>query len=145
MELSAFDIGLLVLVLSAGAWGGISGAVRVSVPFAARFGADPHVHLFGLLLLAFIGVVIFGFVTRILHGAVHAAGFGLLNRVLGLVMGTIVGGAVVWGLEAYGAEQAAVLMRGSVPAPPAKEFFEAIMGFLPRPAPQLPWWRRPWW
>ena len=133
MQLTGIDVVLLALVLTGGAWGCLAGAVRLAIPFSAvvasialvhaypevssRFEGTRTVQVVGLLLLAFIGIVIFGFLARILHGAVHVAGFGPINRllglVLGLVMGVIVGGAVVWGLETYDAPQAAVLLHGS--------------------------------
>jgi len=170
MQPTEIDIVVLFLILAGGAWGAAAGAVRVSAPFAAilagislvhaypevstRFGTSPSVQLFGLLLLAFIGVVIFGLVTRILHSAVHASGFGPVNRLLGLglglVTGTILSGAIVWGLETFGGLQGTILLRGSLLVPAVKEFFQAVMGFTQRmfPRPQeenIPWWKRPWW
>lgn len=170
MQPTEIDALLLFLVLAGGVWGLVAGAVRVAVPFAAilaaisllhtypevsrRFGTAPTGQLFGWLLLAFIAVVIFGFVSRVVHGAVHASGLGPLNRLLGvalgLVTGTILGGALVWGLETYGGMQGTLLLRGSTLAPSVKVFFEAIMGFAHRmfpssPEEPVPWWRRRWW
>ena len=169
MQPTEVDIVLLFLILAGGAWGVLAGAVRVAAPFAAilavislihaypeistRFGANATAQLFGLLLLALIGVVIFGFVTRILHSAVRASGLGPVNRLLGLGLGlatgALLGGAVAWGLETHGGVQGTILLRGSMLMPAVKAFFEAVMGLthrmFPPPEPTVPWWRRPWW
>ncbi len=170
MNPTPLDFLLLFFVLMGGAWGLIVGAVKVSGPFAlvlallslahaypgvsARFGTDPGVQFFLVLLLIFIGLIIYSFVARILHGAVHASGLGPLNRLLGvglgLVTGTVLAGAVLWGLETYGGIQGKLLLHGSVLAPAVTEFFQTVMAFterlFPRPEPETkPWWRRPLW
>ncbi|MGH7961108.1 MAG: CvpA family protein [Candidatus Binatia bacterium] len=119
---------------------------------SARFGTNPGVQFF-LLLLVFIGLVIYGFVVRALHGAVHVAGLGPLNRFLGvglgLVAGTLLAGALVWGLDTYGGMQGKLLLHGSVLTPAVTEFFQTLMAFterlFPKPEaePEKPWWKRP--
>jgi len=170
MEPAPIDAVLLFLILVGGAWGLMAGAVKVAGPFAVvlavvtlthaypevstRFGTDPGVQFFLLLLLGFIGLVIYGFVVRILNGAVHTIGLGPLNRAaglgIGLVTGTILAGALVWALKTHGGLQGRVLLGGSVLAPVVSEFFEAVMAFtqrlFPRPGPEKePWWRRALW
>jgi len=170
MNPTPIDIGLLLCILAGGAWGLIAGAVKVAGPFAlilalvtlthaypeisTRFGTDPLVQFFFLLLLGFIGLVIYGFVVRILQGAVRTSGLGPFNRViglgLGLVTGTILAGLFVWGLNTYGGIQGKILLYGSVLAPVVSEFFQVVMAFTQRlfPRPQSvkePWWKRTLW
>lgn len=170
MELTWIDAVLLALVLLGGAWGLMAGAVKISAPSAlilalitllhtypdisTRFSTAPIVQFFCLLLLGFIGLVVYGFVVRILQGAVRTSGLGPLNWLIGLgiglVTGTILAGALAWGLETYGGLQGRMLLRGSILAPAVTEFFQAVMAFtsrlFTRPEPEKePWWKRSLW
>jgi len=170
VELTTIDAVLLCLVLVGGTWGLVVGAVRVAGPFAllvalltlihaypeisTRLGPHPTVRFFLPLLVAFIGLVVYGFVAHILHGAVQLSRLGLLNRLmglgLGLVTGTVLAGALVWWLKTHGGIYGLVLLRGTALAPVAAEFFQTVMAFtqrlFPRPQPeQEPWWKRSLW
>ncbi len=170
MNATAIDIVILFLVLIGGALGLMAGAIRLVGPFAlvlalatlfrsypqisGLFGGEAGVRFFLYLLLIFIALVIFGFVIRILHGAVRASGLSPLDRLLGVVLGLILGsllaGGVVWGLETYGTGEAKALLQGAKLAPAALEFFNQVMAFTQRlfPTPESskePWWKRPLW
>lgn len=170
MELTPIDIVLLFLILGSGIYGLLAGAVKLTWPFAlilalimlthaypgisARFGADPAVNFFLYLFLAFLGLVVYACVVRLVHGAVHASGLGPLNRllggVLGLVTGTTMAGLLVWGLQTYGGIQGRVLLHGSSLAPAVSEFLQAMLAFTSRLFPRMeaekePWWKRAWW
>jgi uncharacterized membrane protein required for colicin V production len=170
MGLTAIDGVLVLLVLAGGAWGLVAGAVKVAGPFAllvalltlvhvypdlaTRFGIHPAVRFFLPLLMGFIGLVLYGFVAHILHRAIQVSPLGPLNHLtgllLGLVTGTILAGALVWGLNTYGGIGGMVLLHNSVMAPVISEFFRAVMAFtqrlFPRPEPaKEPWWKKPLW
>jgi uncharacterized membrane protein required for colicin V production len=172
MELTVLDAVLLGLVLVGGAWGLVVGALRVAGPLAllvavltlvhaypelsTRLGAHPTVRFFLPLLVGFVGVVVYGFVAHLLRGALRWSPLGFLNRLLGLglglVTGTILAGALVWGLKTYGGLSGMMLLHGSTVAPATAEFFRTVMActqrLFPRPDPgpeQVPWWKRPLW
>ncbi len=169
MELTPIDIILLFLILGSGMYGLLAGAIKLTGPFAlilalimlthaypgvsAHFGTDPAVNFFLYLFLAFIGLVVYACVVRLVHGAVHASGLGPLNRllggVLGLVTGTTMAGLLVWGLQTYGGIQGRVLLHGSILAPAVSEFLQAMLAFTGRLFPRMevekePWWKRVW-
>lgn len=171
MQLMPFDFAVIAIVTMSALWGLLIGAVRAAAPFAvllaavtllhaypevsSQFGTGLTMQLVLMLLLAFIALIIYGFVIRILHGAVRATGFGPLDRlfgmVLGLVTGTLLGGALVWALQTYNGLRGAYLLSGSVLAPAVLQFFQALMAFSERIFPHPsgptnePWWKRPLW
>jgi len=170
MALTAIDAALLGLVLVGGVWGLVVGALRVAGPLAVlvalltlvhaypdlstRLGAHPTVGFFLPLLAGFVGVVVYGFMARVLQGAVQLSRLGLLQRLLGLglglVTGTILAGALVWGLKTYGGLSGLLLLPGSRVAPVTLEFFRTVMActqrFFPLPASEpVPWWKRSLW
>jgi hypothetical protein len=158
-------------VLVGGIWGLVVGALRVAGPLAllvalltlvhaypelsTRLGANPTVRFFLPLLVGFVGVVVYGFVAHLLRGALRWSPLGFFNRLLGLglVTGTILAGALVWGLKTYGGISGMMLLHGSTVAPPTAAFFRTVMActqrLFPRPesgppGPE-PWWKRPLW
>lgn len=166
--MTTFDQLLIVVVLAGGVWGLLAGAVRISIPFvlvtvgvsilyaypriSALFkGPDPVVKVFLYLLIFFIGLVIFGFLTRIIRNAVTATGLGLLDKISGLALGLITGallaGSLTWGIETYGDGKWLSLLKDSQISPSALTFFRHIMAFTDRlfPQPEKPWWERPLW
>lgn len=171
MQLTPFDLAVIALVIMSALWGLLVGAIRAAAPFAvllasvslvhaypdvsSQFGSGLTMQLVLILLLAFIALVIYGFVIRILHGAIRSTGFGPLDRLfgmlLGLVTGTLLGGALVWALQTYNGLRGAYLLSGSVLAPAVLQFFQALMVFSERifPHPSRPtnepWWKRPLW
>ena len=170
MELTAIDAVLVVLVVAGGIWGLVAGGVKVAGPLAllvavltlihaypelsTRFGAHPPVQFFLPLLVCFTGLVVYGFVGHILHGAVQLSRLGPLNRLLGLglglVTGTVLAGGAVWGLNTYGGIWGMLLLRNSAMAPVIADFFQVMMGFtqrlFPQPEPaKVPWWKRSLW
>jgi uncharacterized membrane protein required for colicin V production len=170
MDIASVDLILVVLVIAGALWGLSAGAIRVVVPFtaalaaitlvhvypdvSARFGTTPRIQFFLLLLLlAFVGLLIFGIVIRALQGVVQAGGLGPINRLVGLALGLVSGammaGALVWWIQTYSGPQAKSLLNGSALAPPLLEFFNSIMAltghFVPRAKPAEPWWKRSLW
>lgn len=157
MEPTPVDMILAFLILAGGVWGLTAGAIQVSGPLAlilalatlthaypdisTRFGTGPPVHqFFPFLLLVFIGLVIYGFMARILYGAMRAGGLGPLNRIaglgLGLVIGTILAGALIEGLKNYGGVHGILLLRGSALAPAVLEFSRELVAFTQRLFPR---------
>lgn len=169
MELTGIDVVLLGLMLAGGACGLTVGAVRVAGPFAVlvalltlvhaypelstRLGTHPTARLFLPLLAGFVGLVVYGFVVRILLGAVPASpgiSSRLLGLGLGLTTGTVLAGALVWWLKTHGGLYGIVLLHNSILASVATEFFQVIMAFTQRLFPphkseQEPWWKKPLW
>ena len=171
MDLTSFDILLLLLVIGGGIWGAVTGAVRVVGPFAlilalitllygypqisAGFGTAPRIQSFlMLLLLAFAVLLLSGLVIRALQAAVQATGLGPVNllagALLGCVMGAVGAGALAWWLQSHGDPHAKALLTGSVLAPALEEFFTTIVSFTVRLLPSMeirpgePWWRTLW-
>lgn len=166
--MTTFDLALIAVILAGGVWGLMAGASRISLPFALVIvgativsayprvatlfkGPDPVVTGFLSLAILFIGLVIFGFLMRIIRNAVAAAGLGPLDKIAGLAIGLITGalivGSLIWGIETYGDGKWQSLMKGSEIAPSALAFFNIIMTFTDRlfPQPEKPWWQRPLW
>jgi len=108
-----------------------------------------------LLLVGFGVLLIFGLLMRALHAAVHASGFGPLNRLLGLglglLTGTVIASTVVWWIQSHGGPQVASLLSESVLSPALREFFDTIVAFTERLLPPIqakpaePWWKRSLW
>jgi uncharacterized membrane protein required for colicin V production len=169
MELTVIDMVLLGLVLAGGACGLAVGAVRIAGPFAVlvalltlvhaypelstRLGTHPTARLFLPLLAGFVGLVVYGFVIRILLGAVPVS-LGIMGRLLGLglglITGTVLAGALVWWLKTHAGLYGMVLLHNSTLASVAIEFFQVVMAFtqrlFPRHKPeQEPWWKKPLW
>jgi len=166
--MTTFDLLLIAVILSGGIWGLMSGASRISIPFvlfmvgasilyaypriSALFkGPDPVVKLFMSLLICFIGLVIFGFLMRIIRNAITAAGLGPLDKIsglaLGLITGALIAGSFIWGIETYGDGKWQSLLKDSQVSPSAMTFFKHIMAFTDKlfPQPERPWWKRPLW
>ncbi len=165
MEITAFDVLLLSLVLGGGIWGVVTGATRLIAPFtvllavislvhaypdvSVRFGRTLWPQFFLIILLTLLGLLLVGLVGRALYTAMHTVGLNHVDRLIGAALGLMTGcvgaGLVVWLLGAYGGAQANALLKGSVLAPPVLEFFETIMALtehlLPRPKPKEPWWK----
>lgn len=169
MNLTAFDLFLIMIILGGGIWGLTAGASRISTPFVLILvgvtilhaypktvilfeGPEPMVKIFLYILVAFIALVIFGILMRIIRNAIAAAGLGPLDKVTGLALGLIIGamlaGASAWGIEIYGGGDLRPLLKGSKMVPSALTFFKYIMSFTERlfPEPEVkPWWKRPLW
>ena len=171
MDLTSFDILLLLLVMGGGIGGAVNGAVRVVGPFAlilalitllygypqisAGFGTAPRIQSFlMLLLLAFVVLLLSGLVIRALQAAVQASGLGPINLLAGALLGCVAGavgaGALIWWLQTKGGPHANVLLSGSTLAPALEEFFTTIVSFTLRFLPSVeikpgePWWRTLW-
>lgn len=149
MELTPIDMILTFLIFAGGLWGLMAGATRVVGSFALitalvtlthaypdlsiRFGSAPAVRLLLFLLLAFIGLVTYGFVVNIIRGSVRSASSAPFDRLLGLglglVAGVILAGALVWGMEMHGGVQGRSLLRGSALALALSEFIRQLVIF----------------
>ena len=169
MNLTAFDLCLIMVILGGGIWGLAAGASRISIPFVVILvgvtilhaypkisiffeGPEPMVKIFLYILVAFIALVIFGILMRIIRNAIAAAGLGPLDKITGLALGLIIGamlaGASAWGIETYGGADLRGLVKDSRIVPGALTFFRYIMSFTERMFPQpetKPWWKRPLW
>lgn len=169
MNLTTFDLLLITVILIGGIWGLIAGASRISVSFvlvlvgvtifysypkiSALFtGPKPWVKIFLYILVLFVSLVIFGLLMRIIRTAIASAGLGPLDKVSGLVLGLIIGalltGTIIWGIDTYGESGWRNLLKDSKIAPSALTFFKHIMSFTEKlfPQPEVkPWWKRPLW
>lgn len=166
--MTTFDLLLIIVILAGGVWGLVAGASRISMPFVLVLsgtsilyaypristlfkGPDPVVRVFMYLLIFFVGLVIFGFLLRIIRNAVTAAGLGPLDKISGLAIGLITGallaGTLIWGIETYGDGTWLNLLKDSHVSPGAMTFFRHVMAFTDRlfPQPEKPWWKRPLW
>lgn len=169
MVLTTFDLCLIMLILGGGIWGLTAGASRMSMPFVLILvgvtilytyprissffeGPEPVVKIFLYLLVVFIALVVFGLLMRIIRNAISTVGLGPLDKISGLALGLIIGsvliGAVIWGIETYGGGDMKSLLKDSKIVPSALTFFKQIMSFTERMFPQpevKPWWKRPLW
>lgn len=165
MELTPFDILLLLLVIGGGVWGVATGAIRVIAPFtllfalaaithaypnmSTHFGKTPVTQFFLVLFLFLTCLLVCGLLARALYTAVHAIGLGPVDRLLGLAFGLITGGMMagllVWWLNGSPASQSSSIAGGSFLAPSLLEFFELTMGLtehiLPQARPKESWWK----
>lgn len=166
--MTTFDLLLIAVIFAGGVWGLMAGASRISIPFVLvmvgvsclyaypRFtaffkGPDPMVKVFLYLIIFFIGLVIFGFLMRIIRNAVTAAGLGPLDTIsglgLGMIMGAILVGTLIWGIEIYGDGKWQSLLKDSQISPNALTFFKHFMAFTDRmiPQPERPLWKKSLW
>lgn len=169
MSLTTFDLYMIILILCGGIWGLTAGASRISITFvlvlvgvtvfysypriSALFrGPEPWVKIFLYILVLFVALVVFGLLMRIIRTAIASAGLGPLDKISGLAFGLIIGavltGAIIWGIDTYGSGDLKSLLKGSQLAPSALTFFRHIMVFTEKMFPQpevKPWWKRPLW
>lgn len=160
--MSSSDL-VLLGIIGLGGISGLFGVIKVAGPYAVLFAAvsamyaypdlssyfsqSALVPFFLGLILCFVFLVVYALLARVFHPVVHSAGFGWLNRlvgvVLGLVMGTILAGAFVWGVEHYGRAQDVARFNDSLLAPTVRDFSEVFMGFIRRslPPPRKQWWQ----
>ena len=152
MNLTSIDVVFILIISVTGIFGAKAGAVRFTAPFglilalvalfhsypaiSAGFGPDPTVRFFMMLLCGFIGLVIYGLTVRILHESLRTSGFGsfntLLGLLLGLTVGTLLAGLLIWGLEQHASVDDKALLNGSSLAPGIRTFFLALMDFTQR-------------
>lgn len=169
MNPTTFDLLLMALILAWGIWGVVAGAFRLSVPFVLVLvgvtilyaypkisdlfrGPEPVVKAFLYLLVLFIALVTFGLLMRIVRNAVSTAGLGSLDKISGLAIGLLIGalltGALIWGIETYGDGKWQILLRDSKISPSALTFFRYVMSFTERLFPQplvRSWWKKSLW
>lgn len=173
MHLNIIDIFILSIILLTGVLGLRFGIFRLVVPFALvlvittilynynrislGFENKPFVNVFLLLLIGFIGLLIFAVVARLAQAVMKTTGLAPLDHFLGLVLGLILGGlvvgATVWAIQTYNVEWKN-LLRDSKVTIDALNFFKWIMAwtqkFLPT-TPEVenikavPWWKRNLW
>ncbi len=169
MSITAFDIFLILLILGGGILGLTTGATRLSIPFVLTLvaitltytypklsglyaGSDLGANFFLYLIVIFAGLVIFGIIARIIRGAISSTGLRPLDKLLGLcfglILGSILAGTSIWGIETYGGDKWGYLLQDSKLSSSALLFFKHIMSFTERffPQPEVkPWWKRPLW
>jgi len=102
--------------------------------------------------------VIFAVVARLTRSAIRTTGLGPLDHLLGVVLGLILGGLIVgstvWGIQVYDLEWKNLLQDSKLTAD-ALNFFKWVMAwtqkFFPRPeigienVKEIPFWRRKLW
>jgi len=173
MELVWLDLALLFILFGIGMTGFYAGAIKFAGPSAfiftmialfyiypnisSRFESDLPSQFFLYLLLGFVALVIYAFITRAVHGAVQTNGIGVFNRLLGvglgLITGALIAGTLVWAYQTYGNSESKALIEDSIMATAVVTFFHEVMGFFQRLLPEseipeqedVPWWRRPLW
>ena len=116
----------------------------------ARVGGNGTAGLFlSLLLIAIISLLVTGFLSRALMGAIAFGQLSWLNRgagaVAGLFLGSVVAAFAVKALGEYGGPMGAELLAPSVLAPSLLQFWVAVAELAQRYWPQqheVPFWRR---
>ncbi len=119
----------------------------------ARLGDNGTVGLLlSVLLVAIVALIVTGFLSRALMGAIACGQLGWLNRgagaLAGLFLGCVVAALTVKALGEHGGPTGAELLAPSVLAPSLLQFWVAVEELAGRYWPQqrdVPWWRRPWW
>lgn len=162
--MSTLDLYLIGVILGSGILGVFAGTSRTSIAFVLTLvvstilyafpgisgffkGPEPIGKIFLFLLVLFIALVIFGLLMRIIRGMTATVFHGPWNRIVGLTLGLIVGavisGAIIWGIDIYGRWSWKILVKDSKLAPGALVFFNYIMAFTTKmfPHPEKPWWK----
>ena len=149
MDQNLVDIAIFIIVVGGGALGFVLGAVRAAVPFALvlvvatmielypaiaySFGQENVIKFFLYLLLAFIGLVIFGAVFSLAQRFARFFDMGLIHRVsgllLGLVTGTLISGVLIGGFENYGGDLWKSSKQDSTLSQPVQIFLDLVMAW----------------
>lgn len=164
--MSPIDIGLLAVIVLLGMVGFVMGLARAAVPLIlclvvlgalqaypavlVRLGSNGTAGLLlSVLLVAIVALILTGFLSRALMGAIAFGQLGWLNRGAGVVAGFFVGCVIsaltVKALGQYGGPMGAELLAPSVLAQPLLEFWAAAMELAQRYWPQqheVPFWQR---
>lgn len=147
--MTAFHLDILiggVIVLGA-LWGLRSGGIRLAGPFLLlagfiilresypeiidAFRNQPKLPTMMLVKLGLLGVLmLYGLLARYIHRAAHASGLGPINRVAGLVLGSvtavIVSGFGVWISRTFAAADVDVLLPDSRLGPAVLQIFALL-------------------
>lgn len=149
-SLNLLDAIILSLILGGALWGYSVGSLKAIRPtvlvFALitisyvypdlkeYFAREGIVSFFLVLLLIFIGIIVWGFIARYFKAGIGSGSFGNLDRFLGLLSGIILGavlaGFLVFVLKSYGGSQARNLIESSSLGPSVLKFFQIIMNFV---------------
>jgi uncharacterized membrane protein required for colicin V production len=164
--MSPIDAGLLGVIAFVGIAGYVMGLARLAVPLIlclviigavqaypevlARVGENGTAGLLlSLLLIAIISLLVTGFLSRALMGAIAFGQLSWLNRAAGatagLFLGCVLGALTVKALTEYGGPTGADLLSPSVLAPSLLQFWVAVTELAQRYWPQrqeVPFWRR---
>jgi len=154
-SLNILDLVILGLILGGALWGynvGWFRSIRPTVLIFALativyiypdwkeyFAREGIVSFFLIILLIFIGLMVWGFIARFFKAVVGSSSFGNLNKIfglfLGLVLGTFFGGVLLFILKKYGGAEAKNIMDSSSLGPSVLEFFHIIMNFTEKAFP----------
>jgi uncharacterized membrane protein required for colicin V production len=128
----------------------IIGAVQAYPEVLARVGGigTPSL-LLSVLLVSIISLLVTGFLSRALMGAIAFGQLGWLNRaagsVAGMFLGCVLAALAVKVLSEYGGPTGAELLSPSVLAPSLLQFWVVVAELAQRYWPQqheVPFWRR---
>jgi len=164
-SLNILDFVILGLIIGGALWGYKIGCFRSIVPtvlilvivtivyifpvWKEYFAREGIVSFFLVILLLFVGFVVWGFIARFFQSGIGSSVFSNLNKILGLllgiILGTVLGGFLVFILNKYGGAEAGNVIESSSLGQSILKFFYIIMNFIekcfPFP-PKRPWWKR---
>lgn len=163
-SLNVLDLVIIGLLGGGALWGykvGCLRAIRPSVLIFALFTVvyiypawkeyflrENIVSFFLIILLIFIGLIIWGFIARYFKAGIGSSSLGsidgILGLLLGLILGAILGGFLVFILEKYGGAEAKNIVDSSSLGHSVLKFFHIIMSFIENcfPLPKKEsWWK----
>jgi len=156
MDIGVTDLVILILIVLTSLWG-LLGASRIALPFissfvittviynwpsfASLFRGEPLERILLVLFVLFLSLIFFGILARmILSGIRGITQLGPYDRILGLIMGAVLGiylcGFLVWGLAEYGTPYLQRFLHQSKFAPSFEHFFYQLMGIIAKLLPQ---------
>jgi hypothetical protein len=156
MDIVVIDLAILILVVSTSLWG-LLGASRIALPFilffvvttliynwpsfAALFTGEPLGKILLLFFVLFLSLICFGILARlILSGIKGITQLGPYNRVVGVIMGAVLGiylsGFFVWGIQKYEVSYLQTFVYQSKFAHSFELFFYQLMNVIVKLLPQ---------
>lgn len=164
-SLNILDFVIIGLLAGGALWGYGVGCLRAIRPSVLIFALVTIIYIypvwkdyflrenifsfFLIILLIFIGLIIWGFIARFLKSGVGSSSFGNLNGIfglfLGLILGAVLGGFLIFVLKKYAGAEAENIINSSSLGSSVLKFFHIIMNFIEKcfPLPQKePWWKR---
>ena len=164
-SLNILDFVILGLITGAALWGYKVGCFKSIGPtvlilvlitivyvfpvWKEYFAGEGIVSFFLIILLLFVGFMVWGFIARFFEAGIGSSSFSNLNKIfgllLGVILGTVLGGFLAFILKRYGGTDAGNIIDSSSLGQSILKFFCIIMNFIERcfPLPQKePWWKR---
>ena len=149
-SLNILDLVIIGLLAGSALWGYKVGCLRAIGPSVLIFALTTVIYIypawkkyflrenvvsfFLILLLIFIGLIVWGFIARFFQSGIGSTYFGKMNGIfgllLGLVLGAVLGGFLVFILNSYGGNEAKEIIKSSSLGPSVLKFFHIITNFI---------------